>query len=147
MDSKKRQHLVLERITGVLWFFLCLFGALASIGVFFFRAKLPDWELYLQLGFTGGPAAMVILGSLQLSQAFVMKEKPMIRRLTKASGFLLGCFGALLAFGVFFEILKYPNAGLFMRWGLLGTAATLVLTGGLILGEVNLMETPEGKKE
>lgn len=90
---------------------------------------------------------MVILGSIQLGKAFMMKEKPMVQRLTNASGFPLGCFGALLAFGVFFEMLKYPNAGLFMRWGLLGTAAALVLTGGLILGEVNLMETPEEGKE
>lgn len=62
VDPTAQQNLPSGRITGVLWFFLCAFGALAAVGVYFFQTSLPNWELYLQLGSTGGAAALASWG-------------------------------------------------------------------------------------
>lgn len=67
-----RQEAILERITKVLGFFIGIFGALAILGVFFKILKYPNWELFMQLGFIGEAAAFVIMGSLELGQAFIM---------------------------------------------------------------------------
>lgn len=67
-----RQKAILERITKVLGFFIGIFGALAILGVFFKILKYPNWELFMQLGFIGEAAAFVIMGSLELGQAFMM---------------------------------------------------------------------------
>jgi hypothetical protein len=67
-----RQEAILERITKVLGFFIGIFGALAILGVFFKILKYPNWELFMQLGFVGEAAAFVIMGSLELGQAFMM---------------------------------------------------------------------------
>jgi hypothetical protein len=67
-----RQQAILERITKVLGFFIGIFGALAILGVFFKILKYPNWELFMQLGFVGEAAAFVIMGSLELGQAFMM---------------------------------------------------------------------------
>jgi hypothetical protein len=67
-----RQEAILERITKVLGFFIGIFGALAILGVFFKILKYPNWELFMQLGFIGEAAAFVIMGSLELGQAFMM---------------------------------------------------------------------------
>src|SRR6056297_133147 len=67
-----KQEAVLERIKKVLGFFIGIFGALAILGVFFKILKYPNWELFMQLGFIGEAAAFVIMGSLELGQAFMM---------------------------------------------------------------------------
>ena len=67
-----RQEAILARITKVLGFFIGIFGALAILGVFFKILKYPNWELFMQLGFIGEAAAFVIMGSLELGQAFMM---------------------------------------------------------------------------
>jgi hypothetical protein len=67
-----RQKAILARITKVLGFFIGIFGALAILGVFFKILKYPNWELFMQLGFIGEAAAFVIMGSLELGQAFMM---------------------------------------------------------------------------
>lgn len=142
MDSTEKQNLALARITGVLWFFLCLFGSLAAIGVLFFQLKYPNWELYLQLGIIGEAATMIIMGTLQLGQALQMEKEPPLQRLKRAAGFFLGIFGALLLLGGFFRMLKYPNWELFLQLGLTGTAAALAVTGLLMLAETFTMDTP-----
>lgn len=67
-----RQEAILQRITKVLGFFIGIFGALAILGVFFKILKYPNWRLFMQLGFVGEAAAFVIMGSLELGQAFMM---------------------------------------------------------------------------
>jgi len=67
-----KQKAVLERIKKVLGFFIGIFGALAILGVFFKILKYPNWELFMQLGFIGEAAAFVIMGSLELGQAFLI---------------------------------------------------------------------------
>lgn len=141
MNSMEKKRFALARIAGVLWFFLCLFGAIAAVGVYFVLVSSSHAGLLLQLGFTGGAGALVMMGVVQGAQAFVMNA-PLLQRLTKAAGVLLGGGGAVLALGIFFTILSYPNAQSFLQIGLLGTAAGLVVTGGLKLGEVNAMDTP-----
>ena len=71
--ASKRQEAILARITKVLGFFIGIFGSLAILGVFFKILKYPNWELFMQLGFIGEAAAFVVMGSLELGQAFVME--------------------------------------------------------------------------
>lgn len=71
--ATKKQEAILARITKVLGFFIGIFGALAILGVFFKILKYPNWELFMQLGFIGEAAAFVIMGSLELGQAFIME--------------------------------------------------------------------------
>lgn len=70
--ASQKQEAILDRITKVLGFFIGIFGALAILGVFFKILKYPNWELFMQLGFIGEAAAFVIMGSLELGQAFMM---------------------------------------------------------------------------
>lgn len=70
--ATKKQEAILDRITKVLGFFIGIFGALAILGVFFKILKYPNWQLFMQLGFVGEAAAFVIMGSLELGQAFMM---------------------------------------------------------------------------
>ncbi len=67
-----KQKAVLERIKKVLGFFIGIFGALAILGVFFKILKYPNWELFMQLGFIGEAATFVIMGALELGQAFLI---------------------------------------------------------------------------
>ena len=67
-----KQEAVLERIKKVLGFFIGIFGALAILGVFFKILKYPNWELFMQLGFIGEAATFVIMGALELGQAFLI---------------------------------------------------------------------------
>ena len=67
-----KQRAVLERIKKVLGFFIGIFGSLAILGVFFKILKYPNWELFMQLGFIGEAATFVIMGSLELGQAFLI---------------------------------------------------------------------------
>jgi len=67
-----KQKAVLERIKKVLGFFIGIFGSLAILGVFFKILKYPNWELFMQLGFIGEAATFVIMGSLELGQAFLI---------------------------------------------------------------------------
>lgn len=83
--ATKRQEAILARITKVLGFFIGIFGALAILGVFFKILKYPNWELFMQLGFIGEAAAFVIMGSLELGQAFVM-ETPSEEELEEEGG-------------------------------------------------------------
>jgi len=71
--ASKRSEAILARITKVLGFFIGIFGALAILGVFFKILKYPNWELFMQLGFIGEAAAFVIMGCLELGQAFIME--------------------------------------------------------------------------
>ena len=71
--ATKRQEAILARITKILGFFIGIFGALAILGVFFKILKYPNWETFMQLGFIGEAAAFVIMGSLELGQAFIME--------------------------------------------------------------------------
>ena len=68
-----KQEAVLERIKKVLGFFIGIFGSLAILGVFFKILKYPNWELFMQLGFIGEAATFVIMGSLELGQAFLIE--------------------------------------------------------------------------
>jgi len=68
-----KQEAVLERIKKVLGFFIGIFGSLAILGVFFKILKYPNWELFMQLGFIGEAATFVIMGSLELGQAFMIE--------------------------------------------------------------------------
>lgn len=81
-----RQEAILERITKVLGFFIGIFGALAILGVFFKILKYPGWELFMQLGFIGEAAAFVIMGSLELGQAFMMDTPEKGEDPTSSSG-------------------------------------------------------------
>jgi hypothetical protein len=67
-----RQKAIVERVTKVLGFFIGIFGALAILGVFFKILKYPNWELFMKLGFIGEAAAFVVMGALELAQAFLM---------------------------------------------------------------------------
>jgi len=140
-QDQERKQVVLKRITGVLVFFLSLFGALALLGFLFKALKYPDWELYFQLGFIGTAASSVIAGTLQLGKAVSMDEST-LQRLTDVARFFLGVFGALLVLGAFFQILKYPNAALFLQLGIFGLVAALPVNGLLKLIEVMTMDTP-----
>lgn len=68
-----KQKAVLDRIKKVLGFFIGIFGSLAILGVFFKILKYPNWELFMQLGFVGEAATFVIMGSLELGQAFMVE--------------------------------------------------------------------------
>jgi hypothetical protein len=83
--ATKRQEAILERITKVLGFFIGIFGALAILGVFFKILKYPHWELFMQLGFIGEAAAFVVMGSLELGQAFIM-DTPSEGEVEESSG-------------------------------------------------------------
>lgn len=68
-----KQEAILERIKKILGFFIGIFGSLAILGVFFKILKYPNWELFMQLGFVGEAATFVIMGSLEMGQAFMIE--------------------------------------------------------------------------
>lgn len=68
-----KQEAILERIKKILGFFIGIFGSLAILGVFFKILKYPYWELFMQLGFVGEAATFVIMGSLEMGQAFMIE--------------------------------------------------------------------------
>ncbi len=140
MFLSEKQKVTLQRLTGVVWLILCLAGALAAMGFLYKTADYPNWELYLQLGVMGTAFSMMAMGPLQFGQAFMLGEEPMSRRLMRGIGLLLfGISGGLLTLGVFFAVLKYPNAQVFIKGGL----GTIVLSGFLMLGETLTIETPD----
>lgn len=148
MDSTAQQEFGLWRITGVLWFFLCVFGALEAISVYFFMTTSPNWALLIiEMGIPFGTMGLVLMGALQLAQAFMMSEEPVLQRLRRASGVFLGIFGAMLVLGGSFILMRYPNGYFFLRIGLLGGAGALAATGFLTLGEVFTRETPKERQD
>lgn len=146
-SSPNKQNLTLKRITGVLWFFLCLFGVLAALGGLFKMSNSPNWELFLQLGIIGEAAGLIFMGALQLGQAIMLEDEPTLRRFKRAVGFFLGITGGVSILGLFFAILKYPNAQMFLEIGLTGAVVTLAVIGLLTLGEVFTMGTPDGEAD
>ena len=64
----------LARLTGVLGFFIGIFGAMAILGVFFKILKLPHYELFMAIGFIGEAAAFVIMGVFALINSFTAKQ-------------------------------------------------------------------------
>ena len=66
----------LTRLTGVLGFFIGIFGAMAILGVFFKILKLPNYEIFMIIGFAGEAGAFVIMGVFSLIESFSpMKEE------------------------------------------------------------------------
>lgn len=63
----------MKRVSGILGFFVGIFGALAILGVFFKILKLPHYELFMAIGFIGEAAAFVIMGVFALIGAFSKK--------------------------------------------------------------------------
>lgn len=70
--ATKKQQAIFDRMTKILGFLIGIFGALAILGVFFKVLNYPRWELFMHLGFIGEAAAFVVMGSLELGQAFMM---------------------------------------------------------------------------
>ena len=64
---------LLARLTGVLGFFIGIFGAMAILGVFFKILKLPNYELFMAIGFIGEAAAFIIMGVFALINSFAAK--------------------------------------------------------------------------
>jgi hypothetical protein len=64
---------LLNRANGVLGFFVGIFGALAILGVFFKIAKLPNYELFMTIGFFGEAATFVLMGFFALIGGFTAK--------------------------------------------------------------------------
>ncbi len=60
----------LTRLTGVLGFFIGIFGAMAILGVFFKILKLPHYEIFMIIGFVGEAGAFVIMGVFSLIGSF-----------------------------------------------------------------------------
>lgn len=65
----------LKRLSGVLGFFIGIFGAMAILGVFFKILKLPNYELYMAIGFIGEAAAFIIMGVMGLVGSFTKEDK------------------------------------------------------------------------
>ncbi len=64
----------LARLTGVLGFFIGIFGAMAILGVFFKILKLPYFEVFMVVGFVGEAAAFVIMGLFSLIGSFSARK-------------------------------------------------------------------------
>jgi hypothetical protein len=94
-----KQEAVLERIKKVLGFFIGIFGALAILGVFFKILKYPNWELFMQLGFVGEAATFVIMGALELGQAFMIEVPSGDEEEGKSSGAAADAAGSAEASG------------------------------------------------
>ena len=71
--ATKRQEAILDQITKILGFFIGIFGALAILGVFFKITQIGPYKLFMKLGFIGEAGAFVIMGSLELGQAFMVE--------------------------------------------------------------------------
>ncbi|WP_022834362.1 GldL-related protein [Salisaeta longa] len=70
-NARKRE--ILDRTTKVLSFVIGIFGALAIIGVLYKILKWPNYTTFITIGFMGEAGAFVIMGVLELAQAFVME--------------------------------------------------------------------------
>jgi hypothetical protein len=84
-----KQQAIVERMTKVLGFFIGIFGAMAIIGVF---AKIQktyvfglDYGTWMTAGFIGEAGAFIVMGSLELVQAFIM-ETPKSTSATTSDG-------------------------------------------------------------
>ena len=64
----------ISRLSGVLGFFIGIFGAMAILGVFFKILKLPYFEIFMVIGFVGEAAAFVIMGVFSLIESFSAKQ-------------------------------------------------------------------------
>ncbi len=73
----------LTRFSGVLGFFIGIFGAMAILGVFFKILKLPYFEIFMVIGFIGEAAAFVIMGFLSLASGWTTSK---YERLDTTSG-------------------------------------------------------------
>lgn len=76
----------MARLKSILGFFIGIFGAMAILGVFFKIAKLPNYELFMQIGFIGEAAAFVIMGLFELMNAFLIKSPKKDAVETEADG-------------------------------------------------------------
>lgn len=141
MESSEWQRWALTWITRLVWVSVGIFVILAAVSLLLYRWEVPDWELYMQLGFIGGAAAMVVMGSLQLMLAALRNHQSVYGRLMRVAGFFLGNSGALLTLGLFFDTLKYPNAGLFLQYGTVGAAVSLAAMGLLMLMKTGVLGT------
>lgn len=65
----------LARLSKVLAFFIGIFGACAILGVYFKIAKLPNYELFMKIGFFGEAGAFILMGVLELAGAFFMRRE------------------------------------------------------------------------
>ena len=65
-----RRDLLLERTTRVLGFAIGICGAFAILGVFFKIIEGPYYQTFMYLGFIGEAIAFVVMGFLELGQAF-----------------------------------------------------------------------------
>lgn len=143
MEPKELRSPIFSRLARVLWFFLGTLGATAAIGVFNNLLNYPDAEFFMDVGFFGGAAALAAMGLLELVEAFVENEMPIVQRLSKASMFVLSLCGGAVALGTYYFAILGNNDGVFLlAYGLLSASAALLLTGGLKLGEAYIMSAP-----
>lgn len=74
--ATQKQQAIVERMTKVLGFFIGIFGAMAIIGVFSKIQGKPflgvGYETWMALGFIGEAGAFIVMGCLELVQAFIM---------------------------------------------------------------------------
>ena len=70
--STNRSDLLLERTTRILGFAIGICGAFAILGVFFKIIEGPYYQTFMYLGFIGEAIAFVVMGFLELGQAFTV---------------------------------------------------------------------------
>lgn len=141
MNSEDRTSSILNRLMGLGWFFVCLFGANAALGVCLVLLG-SDAATQLWIGFQGGMAALIGIGGLQLAQAFLDKGLSTLERITKAAVFASCLCGAAVALGIYlFVFMDRPGMATFLEYSLLAAAAALFVTGFLKLGETYTMTT------
>ncbi len=77
----------MTRLTGVLGFFIGIFGAMAILGVFFKILKLPHYETFMIIGFVGEACAFVIMGIFSLIGSWSPEEEePLAMTTTDSTG-------------------------------------------------------------
>ena len=85
--TKAKQSVRLTRLSGVLGFFIGIFGAMAILGVFFKILKLPHYETFMIIGFVGEACAFVIMGIFSLIGAWSPEEEqPLAMTTTDSTG-------------------------------------------------------------
>ncbi|MFO8098566.1 MAG: hypothetical protein R6T83_02960 [Salinibacter sp.] len=70
--SSQQRSLALERTTRVLGFAIGVCGAFAILGVFFKIIEGPYYQTFMYLGFIGEAVAFLVMGFLELGQAFTV---------------------------------------------------------------------------
>jgi len=70
--STNRRDLLLERTTRILGFAIGICGAFAILGVFFKIIEGPYYRTFMYLGFIGEAIAFVVMGFIELGQAFTV---------------------------------------------------------------------------